>query len=161
MRGNLTGYLITIAAFLLALAATGCREVNGTVYSQYAKIGSEGWDPRNAVGFDPWPADSVNARGPLDVVISVRYSGRRAIKPLRMAVTVDDENGEVKSDTLVIPLFDRFGEPTGRGHYGVYEVTDTLLRRFRLRDGFGVELKPLDPAADTRGLVNVGVILTK
>ena len=149
------------AALLPVIASGGCREVNGTLYSEYSGIPGSGWDPSAPLYFDPWPADSLNVDNPLDVIIRVRYSGRRAIAPLRMAVELEDIDGTLASDTLVMPLFDGDGLPTGRGHYGVYEVRDTILSTYRLKDCFNVEMKALDPAEATAGLVNVGVVLTR
>ncbi|MDE5807215.1 MAG: hypothetical protein K2H76_03800, partial [Muribaculaceae bacterium] len=51
-----------IISFFIASAATffiGCRRVDNVVWSKYAPIPEDGWDPVNVIPFFPWPEDSV------------------------------------------------------------------------------------------------------
>lgn len=152
--------LILLSGLLLPVCS--CRHVNPyhnePEFSEFVPVASDGWDSRDAVCFDPIGLDSIGR--PLTMILSVRYSGRRALTPLRLAVECDDERGVHVNDTITLPLFNADGSPKGRGRYGVYEVSDTLLRNFSPGFGLGVSVTPLDGKEATRGILNVGLIVT-
>lgn len=156
-----------IAGFLLLtgvlMSMCSCRNINPyhnqPEFSEFVGVSSDGWDSRDAICFDPPGLDSIGA--PVDISLCVRFSGRRVIKPLRVAVECDDEHGVKFSDTITLPLFNADGTPLGRGRYGVYVVSDTLLRGFRPGFGLGVSVTPLDRPDATRGIINVGLIATR
>lgn len=162
MRNRLSRCLLAgLLVSAVAIAAVSCREVNGTVYSGFANVSSEGWDPRARFGFEPLAEDSLLGGAPLDVEVCVRYSARRIIPPFRMGILVEDENGELKADTVVMNLFDEYGRPTGSGRLGVYTVRIPVLNGVMPKPGFSIELANLSPADSTRGILNAGIVMTE
>jgi gliding motility-associated lipoprotein GldH len=146
---------------MLLLALSACREVNGVLYSKFYDIPAEGWDPVKTIGYDPWPADSAMAVGDFDFYACVRYSGKKTIPPLRCVVTCEDESGTLAADTITLTLFDAKGEPTGRGRYGIYEISVPIMTGFKLAPGFGADIRSLTPIDDTKGLLSVGTSLCR
>lgn len=146
---------------MLLLDISGCREVNGVLYSKFYNIPAEGWDPVKTIGYDPWPSDSAKAVGAFDYYACVRYSAKTPMPPLRLVATCEDESGTLATDTITLTLFDAKGNPTGRGQYGIYEISVPIMADFKLRPGFGADLRSLTPKDDTRGLLSVGTSLCR
>ena len=69
-----------------------------------------------------------------------------------------DEGGE-SSDTLAVDLLPPQSTPVGRGTYAVYETVDTLLREIDLKPGYCVELQSLSMTDNTKGIIDIGMIL--
>ena len=93
----------------------------------------------------------------MDLVM--RYSSRFRTADLPVALTIEDENGIVRADTIVIRPADSKNVET-RQRYGVREMRMTLDPQLRLHDGFAVTVSPLAAREQTRGMLNVGIILT-
>ncbi|MDE6682053.1 MAG: gliding motility lipoprotein GldH [Muribaculaceae bacterium] len=139
----------------------GCRRVNNVVWSKYAPIPAEGWDPVNVIPFFPWPEDSLN--NPSDrysLLLSVRFSILSNPAPLHLAIHQEDDEGTVKSDTLSIKLSPPPDTPIGKGSYVVYESVDTIDTGIALRPGYCVELQSLSVPENTRGIMDIGLILS-
>lgn len=150
--------ILTTVVLTLSLAA--CREVNGTLYSQYADISPEGWQRNEILCFDPYPADSVWTGSDVTLDLNLRYSSDTPMANLPVLVTVEDSERELRADTLRIVLFDTNGNPVTAKHYGICEYTVRLIDKTPLRPGLSVCLVPLAPQDASRGLLNVGITLS-
>lgn len=155
--------LAGVVIFLfMSFGFSACGRLGGVEYSGFEDIGPEGWQPERCLEFSPWPLDSlraVNTR--YDVILCVRYSGRCRLKALPVEIETVSLQGS-KPDTLQlsVPLYSAFGVRQGKGPYDVYEIMDTIARDFRLPQGYTVTLSnPLD-AVSTRGITNLGIILS-
>lgn len=152
--------IISVILASAALLFSGCRRVDNVVWSKYAPLPTEGWDPINVIPFFPWPEDSI--ADPADrysLIVSVRYPATRTFAPLHLAVMQEDESGWSASDTVTMQLLPPPNTPTGRGTYGVYESVDTLARNIALRPGYCVEIQTLSVPERTAGLLDIGLIL--
>ncbi len=153
--------LISIFIASAAVLLLGCRRVDNVVWSKYASIPEEGWDPVNVIPFFPWPEDSLN--NPSDsysLLLSVRYSILSKPATLHLAVNQENDEGFMKSDTVAVMLTEPKDSPMGKGSYGVYETVDTLFTGIVLRPGYCVELQSLSVPENTRGIMDIGLILS-
>ena len=153
---SILSILTSVALFLI-----GCRRVDNVVWSKYAPIPDEGWDPVNVIPFFPWPNDSVSS--PSDrysLLVSVRFSGSKCPAPLHLVVKQEDDEGNERSDTMRIDIKIPENTPTGRGSYAVFEQTDTAATAITLRPGYCVELQSLSHPANTSGILDIGLILS-
>lgn len=152
---------VWLAVTFVALLVTSCRQSGGVDYSHFEQIGSEGWDPLDQLVFEPWPMDSVLVPGrTYRMRLVFRYSTLAKVPDLPLAVTVEDENGVMRSDTIVIN-HDGDSSVARKTKYGVREFGITLDPSVALRDGYAVTLSPLASREQTQGLLNVGIILTR
>ncbi|MDE7442495.1 MAG: gliding motility lipoprotein GldH [Muribaculaceae bacterium] len=152
--------IISIILASATLFFSGCRRVDNVVWSKYAPLPTEGWDPINVIPFFPWPEDSIaNPADRYSLVVSVRFPATKTFAPLHLAIMQEDESGWSASDTVTINLLPPSNTPTGRGTYGVYEAVDTLTRGITLRPGYCVELQTLSVPERTQGLLDIGLIL--
>ncbi|MBD5287885.1 MAG: gliding motility lipoprotein GldH [Bacteroides sp.] len=159
MRLKIRVILLFIAS--ASIIFSGCRRVNNVVWSKYSSIPSEGWDPVNVIPFFPWPVDSVN--NPTDrysLMLSVRFSILSNPSPIHIAVHQEDDEGYSKSDTLTVRLSAPADTPVGKGAYSVYESVDTIDTGLILRPGYSVELQSLSVPDNTKGIMDIGLILS-
>lgn len=137
----------------------GCIDSHMPAWSKFAEVSSSGWDAADLIVFEPAPYDSTlppETRYDFDLVL--RTSTRNKIRRLPVAIEVEDANGSIESDTVVI--WDPDGPKlTSKRTYGVNETKMTLLHGQRLTEGFSITLSPLSDASESRGLLNVGVIM--
>lgn len=153
-------YLLMTVVAIGMMAA--CGKTSRTAYSHFEKIGSEGWDPADIISFEPFPADSSEAKSTrYRLELTVRYSTRRSIPDLPLAISTEDENGEISADTIRLKLFTPEGDPLGMGSNGVREQQIVIEENLRLTDGFAVNVSSLRPREDSRGLLNIGARLLR
>lgn len=131
------------------------------VYSHFEQISDSGWDPLDILEFRPWPADSANTPGDrYSLQLVMRHSSRFHIKKLPIVVTAEDFDGTLRSDTLIVGDSDRKGVSRG-ARYGVREFTVPLYDDVTLPEGYSVSISTLAPAAYSKGLLNVGLIMNR
>lgn len=154
-------WLLLLAATIaiLAFLSAGCRKVNGVVYSEFRDIPRDGFKRDCPLGFDPWPADSMDSSFPLDLDLCVRYSSQKSMPVLRFRVVAEDMRGVIFQDTVSVRTFNDDAEPVGKGHYGVSELCVPVKKSIVLKPGFGIDVYSLNNELDTRGLLSVGVRL--
>lgn len=153
--------LVLICATLITLWCGSCEAPEKVAYSHFEQIPSSGWDPMNVLVFEPWPADSAEAANRtynMDMVL--RYTSRKPAFKFPMVMTIENDNGTVRSDTLMLSA-DSDKETKGKIHYGVREVTINLDKSVRLSDGYTVMLSPLSSPEYTEGLLNIGIMLIR
>ncbi len=157
-------FRILLPALILTLGviiSAGCRRVEDTVYSHFQRIESSGWNPDDYITFMPWPADSAATfKERYDFILHFRYKASRKIKPFPILLTVEDDEGNFRTDTIRVELFSPSGKPLGSGERGLYLLSDTLLRNRTLLPGTLVTLAPLAPQQMSRGLLDIGLSLT-
>ena len=157
---TLTRMCAVFTAGCLLLAAGGCSDARMPAYSHFEQIGTDGWDPLDLIVFEPWPVDSADARlSAFDVDLVLRYSVRLPVSDLPVAVTVEDEDGVLRSDTIIV-RYGHEGNASSRLRYGVREAVVRLENNVRLRDGYAVSLSPVASRECTEGLLNVGHVIT-
>lgn len=159
-RTSLLTLTVTSLLSLILLFCASCRRVNNVVWSKYAALPETGWDPVNVIPFFPWPEDSIN--DPSDtysLLLSIRFSALRDSSRLHLAFHQEDDSGFISSDTISLAIAPPANSPVGRGAYGVFETVDTLCRGIRLNPGYTVELQSLSDPENTRGILDIGLIL--
>lgn len=65
------------------------------------------------------------------------------------------------SARVEIPLFYPNGEPAGKGNFGVYETAYTLAKDMALPEGYVVSISSPLEAKDTKGIIDIGLRLTR
>lgn len=146
----------------LILVINSCGKKSGdVVYSHFETINSSGWDPADVIFFEPWPADSVVTNQSvfsLDMV--VRSSSRHELPSFPLQITMEDENGVIKNDTLMIDLNQGNKENT-KENPGIKEIRLNLEQSLMLKEGYAVSISPLTQKSKTKGLLNIGLILKR
>lgn len=151
--------LLILTSFVIICVLTGCRHTGNTVYAYFADIDETGWDPFDEIVFMPYPMDSVVSPGEVfDLAVCVRYRADSPIEsiPLTIGFQSDTDN-EAVYDTVAIPL------PTNQGlthRPSFYETCDTI-RRMRIDHGFMVTVASLLRKEDAKGIVNIGMTLSR
>lgn len=167
---SITGRMASLAGvaifFVMLFIAGSCGRLDKVEYSDYRDFGPQGWDPARYLEFTPWPADSSRAAyAHYDLLLYVRYSDKCGLQSLPVVVETVSLSGigSERPDTLMVsvPLYSSTGERKGKGSYTVFEVLDTLRKDISVVPGYRVTISnPLD-APSTRGLVNIGLILSR
>lgn len=154
-----------LTAFILsALVLLSCGRISNdrNRYIHFEQIDANGWSPEDFIIFQPWPEDSVsagNSKYQIDLVL--RYSSINQLESLPIAILIEDNERTIACDTVIagheteVP-----GVFSEKEQFGVREITLTIDRNVTLTDGFSVTLNPLLPQANTKGLLNVGLILS-
>lgn len=151
---------ILLAISIIALITCGCRRVNNVVWSKYAPLPEEGWDPINVIPFFPWPEDSMNAPDDrYSLLLSVRFSSTDTPSTLHLALNQECDAGMIRRDTIAVPILAPKEMAMGRGAYGVFETVDTIIRDIKLQPGYCVELQSLSVPENTVGIKDIGLIL--
>lgn len=152
--------IIGIIAILLSIS-TGCVEIEHPDWARFAEISGRGWDPDDLLIYEPVRADSLVPPETLyDFKIIMRSATRSQFSQLPMAVTIEDETGVVRADTIII------GGPEGpeldvKRAYGLKETSFILLKEIPLTDGFSITLSSLADPSQSKGLLNVGIEMWK
>lgn len=148
---------------LLFMVMTACGKISSVVYSEFADIEGDGIPQNWEYTFSPVPFDSAEiATGRFDLIAVVRYSNTCASKSVILDVeSLSLEHSQPDSARVTIPLFTPDGTPTGKGNWGILEITDTLSRGISIPEGFVVSLSsPLDADA-TKGILDIGLKLSR
>lgn len=147
-----------LTASMLAAGLISCEKTGLVSYSRFEKIGSEGWNPEDVISFEPTPADTAESREThYEMELVLRYSLRSGERRIPIVVNVEDENGQISSDT-VAALDPDWKE---KASYGVREISRVVSADMKLTDGYAVSVNPLAPREYSRGLLNVGLKLTR
>lgn len=147
---------------VLAAMVGGCREVDNVVYSSFSSIDADGWDPVESFEFSPFPADSATAFNySYDVRVMVRYDRSATNRKLPLIVEQSVDDAAFRRDSVVFTLFDSEGNPSGDGSLGIYEKELLVAPGTRLSPGYKVNVYSLLNKADSKGILNVGVSLTR
>ncbi|GEM_PF-2866046 len=141
----------------VALSLCGCREVNDTLYLKYADIPADGWQTYHQVCLDPTAADSVWFGQPMRLELLVRYKASAPMPALPVLCEIQDEDGEIRSDTLRLRTFTADGRPLNPVRFGICEATVPIAMQLPLTRGLSVCLMPLAPEQASRGLLSVGI----
>lgn len=162
MTNRTLRFAVWIIVALTVLLGGACTTPDTVAYSHFEQIPTSGWDPVDVIIFEPWPMDSTEAAGSsyqMDMVL--RYSARKALSQLPVALTIENEAGILRKDTMVLHTDSHPNGDTGRVMYGVREVTVPLERNLQLSEGYRISLSPLSPPETTEGLLNIGIILSR
>lgn len=144
------------------IATTGCRETDRYVYSEFAEIGDDGWDPVRTISFSPMPFDSASSAGlPLQVILYVRYDSECHNSMLPVLVEQEMREMPFRRDSVFIKLFDSEGRHTGHGTLGVYEKSVVINEAVVIDSVYRVNLRPLLNKEDSRGILSAGVALRR
>jgi len=155
-------FSVALAFSALLLFCGSCTRIAGVVWSEFAVIGKDGWDPVMKLDFSPWPFDSVSLPDSrYDLTLCVRHSARKPLAPLHLVVAQEWEDGRTEYDTIRMPLTPPANTPSGRGSYGVYETRDTIASAIRLESDYRVTLTSLSPASQTKGITDIGLVLSQ
>lgn len=148
---------------LLSAVLSACGKMTPVVYSEFANINGDGIPQDWEYTFCPVPFDSTEIEsGRFDLIAVVRYTNSCASKSVILDVeSLSLEHSQPDSAQVTIPLFTADGVPTGKGNWGILEVSDTLSRGISIPEGFVVSLaSPLDEEA-TKGILDIGLKLSR
>lgn len=146
---------IICAAILTSLSS--CVHIETPAWSHFFKVGEEGWNPEDMLVFEPQSPDSTGFKDPgYDFTLILRSSSRRPVDNLPLAICVEDNNGIIMSDTLMIGASPS-DATVSRNTFGVTETTVDLLSDTKVDEGFSITVSPLLNAENSKGLLNVGI----
>ncbi|MGN0238112.1 MAG: hypothetical protein ACI4AK_08545 [Lepagella sp.] len=153
--------IISVAALLLMMGSCE-NEPRRVVYTHFEEIGLRGWAPTDIIVFEPMPADSIMlSRQRYDLDMIVRYSKRICRgEHIPLAVGYEDERGTLRQDTIDVGMQTPQAEEAKEMH-GTYEVRIPLERAFTLSEGYAVTLTPLVAQDISKGILNIGLILSQ
>ncbi|MBD5298357.1 MAG: gliding motility lipoprotein GldH [Bacteroides sp.] len=153
--------LPALILFAFPVAIPGCDEKSAPEYSGFEHIPAQGIPLGWEFEFNPLAEDSVTLlSGTHDVAVAIRYTNR--CKARDVIINVEEISllhDNPDSLTVTIPLFDKYGEPVGKGNFGIYEVTDTIRRGMRVPEGYTISLSSPLPDSVTSGINAIGVIV--
>lgn len=145
---------------LLSLMAPGCMKSDAPVYSHFEELGADGWRPADMLLFEPVPVDSDFVGAPrCDMHLVIRRSARAERHDIPLAIAIEDESGFTLTDTIIVNA-EGMGPDKWRTDYGVQQTDRVIARGVRPAPGLSVTVSPLAPKHTTRGLLNVGLVLT-
>lgn len=152
--------MLAILFMGIGVLSQSCVEGSRPAYSEFADIGTAGWDPIRIIPFSPYPVDSVLLpTDRFDLILTVRHSLRGDEAALPVEIYEESALGSMGTRRISVPLRNSRGEPLGRKGVVLYEVSDTLRRDFTLPPGYELSLTPLVPQSRTRSVRAIGVSL--
>lgn len=152
---------IVVSALLMPVALLGsCGASDPADYIRFESI-TDGWDPLDVLVFEPVTRDSVPIKGDgFDIDLMLRYSTRLPVSDFPLTVTLEDENGIIRCDTVIVPAASGNGADIHTS-YGIREVSMQLCRNVTLADGFSLSLAPLSDRSLTESLRSCGVLFRR
>lgn len=162
---------MTRVVFLLlsVVLLAGCREVEGTVWSEFRSVSAEGLNPEQPIVFSPEIVadddtpllpDRLQTGENLRITLHVRYSKRHALNAFRVAVSGEGENGKIFTDTVEVRTRDKNGNATVEASHGLCEWHHALSRPVTVPAGWlDLSVQSLSPQSDTRGVGSIGLSL--
>lgn len=162
MVGRLVSIIIGLMIMYALATLSACTENIDTVYSHFEQISSDGWDPADELIFRPdslYKAD--RGAGLYMEKLLFRFSARARIKELPVEITIENLDGPLLTDTVIVSTIEPCKDMTTGVKYGVRETEITLDSALRVSDGYVVSMLPLAPREDSKGLLCVGVIIFK
>lgn len=154
------GASIAIAAMLTAIASCSGGEEAIPSYNHFENLGDEGWKAQEMLIFEPWPADSAEAKEAVyNLDMTLRHAMRKTPSAMPLVVIIEDEERIVLTDTLIINAADKTFKKTER--YGVAEINVPIAKKLKLSEGMQVCLIPLLKTGQSRPYCNVGLTLKK
>lgn len=162
-RPGVSVALNIIAAASMLLAGSGCTRLSPVEWSEFASIDPAGWSPMMSAEFTPMPPDSVYPwPGIYDVVVCLRYKADAPQSTLSIMISEECDTSNVPYNRMYeINLFNESHKPIGRGSYAVYEVTDTLHRKFSPPPGYTVTCSLPEGSPSPRGVIDIGLLLRR
>lgn len=130
------------------------------MWSEFASVDANGWDPLMQIEFTPYPPDSVEMwNRECDVVLCVRYKASAPMADIPLDVTEWSGGDTLSHRRINIPLF-RNGIPAGRGNYAVYETTDSLHIHFLPPQNYSVTVGLPGGCTPPKGIVDIGLTVS-
>lgn len=162
-RPGVSVALHLIAGASLLLTASGCTGLSPVEWSEFASVDPAGWSPMMSAEFTPLPPDSVYPwPGLYDVVVCLRYKADAPQSVLTLIISEECDTSDVPHSQMnEICLFNDLHKPVGRGSYAVYEVTDTLHRKFSPPPGYTVTCSLPEGSPAPRGVIDIGLLLRR
>lgn len=158
MSKRFTGTLSVLLQIMTAAILGACGDLDHTAYSQFCDVNGSGWKEADVIIFEPADMDSLASPATrYDIDLVLRGSTRHKPAQFPLCITIEDGNGTISSDTLVIGGVT--SHPT-RSMLGVREMIIPLSRGTTLTEGYTVSVHPLE-AGNTAGLLNVGLTVRK
>lgn len=149
------------AVVLSLILFPGCVRKGAPSYSHFEEIPASGWDPLDVLVFEPAAFDTTAAPGTrYDITLVMRCSGRHKPSAMPVAVTLEDANGTLRTDTLTIDHSAPSEHMSKRSAYGVTELRIPLYSGIPLTEGLTLSLENFRKKESTKGVLNIGVIMT-
>lgn len=151
--------LIQIFCFLFFSLFVACGNGNDIVSSRYINLGNEGITQGNDYLFENL-IDSLSNKDKkgYNIFLSIRYSDLCNVVSLPLEI----EYGSVNSDTISkksvgLNLFDDKGKPIGKGNFGLYEETQSIISDILVDDYFFISLSCKQPSIS--GINSIGILI--
>lgn len=145
---------------VMVLLLQSCGSENPPLYSSYHTLDPGGWDDESVLEFDPMPADSVMP-AVVDVAVGLRHDRAFPFRKLWLKIDRFGEDSEALSDTIAIDLADNKGGWIGKGHYGLYEINDTIWHGIYSKEISHVEIRHIMEDKSLPGVYNLGLIVSR
>lgn len=149
-----------LAGTLAVAGLTGCDNGKAPSYSHFEEIPSTGWDPLDVLTFEPMPHDSTESRHTnYDLSLVIRHASRHRIASMPIAVTIEDDNGTVSTDTIIIDTESHDSHTHITTRYGITELHIPICSNVTLTEGYNISLESFREKSSTIGLLNIGLIM--
>lgn len=144
----------------MLLPLFGCGSHDNVAYTRFVSVPDGGWNTLDGREFSPFDGDTLPS-GRYRLLLAIRHSERYPMTELWLEVEQSDSTGVTAVDTISLPVADRNGRFLGEGHFGLYEVIDTLPGRVSVTPGWQLSVRHIMRDEEIAGVNNIGLILLK
>lgn len=149
-----------MAATMAMAAMTGCGDHDNVAYTRFVNVPDDGWNTLDGREFHPFDEDTLPT-GRYRMLVAMRHSERYPRTAIWLELEQSDSTGVTRLDTISIPVTDSAGRFLGEGHFGLYEVVDTIPGTVSVTPGWQLSIRHIMRDEDVTGLNNIGLILLK
>lgn len=172
----MTKKYVLIPAFVMLACFSSCK--HDVAWTHTESIPEDGWTSEHPVVFqlDPKAYEPEENRfvkmtsqavgdtlprlkGEFRAMLSLRYKDDCNASSLRIVIENASLPTGIHTDTISVTLFDKEGNPTGRGRFGLNEVVHPLPIPFTVTEGTTLTLSPLDYHTPVTGLLSTTLTL--
>ena len=159
---SLSRHIALLICFLMAACLVcSCKTENreDTAYIRFVRINGNERDAREAITFEPETIDSASKiSGPCKIELVLRFSGRDIRKAVPLLVTLEDENGIIRTDSITD--YKSYAEKKRR-QYGLTETRLILDTALMVKDGFTASIMPMIPKNEDTEMIDIGLIISR
>ncbi len=124
-------------------------------------FGEEGIPPGIVFDLSTSPQDSAALSDRLcDIILTLRYTKNCRSREVIFNIEQNSlSHTKPDSSQVTFHLFSPSGRALGKGSYGVFEVSDTIRKGYKVPDGYVVSATSPLPQSATEGVKSLGLII--
>lgn len=156
--------LTSAAVCAVTLLLCACGDSGHTVYSRFTDVNPRKWNNTEYCVFPLSDAPAHTFADSLtryDVILTVRHNTDFPYNNLWIALDRTYGLDSVVTEKVNLRLADASGSWSGHAMQGLYEFSDTVMRRTRFSADDVIALRHDMPQTSVPGIVDIGVTLVK